>query len=208
MSEGRLGFGLYRDSRCRFDYTGSIKVAEALQNIDQASQLEYWISEWNDAFDVYKICQPCRVYNLGYNEDLNEGGGDRTGGDEEGGNTFNCYDDTNTKLNQCMKFKSKTEMLVADFHDLMLAHEQRNVVEFKLQGHIYGSGGYTELISDMSTELSLASEKQKIPASTIAFYVVSWSCFILGIAEFCSRIIQLRRTNKKLKKLEAPLLSS
>jgi hypothetical protein len=208
MSEGRLGLGLYKDSRCRYDYTGSIKIAEALQNIDLASQLQFWESAWNDAFDVYKVCQPCRVYNLGYNEDLNEGEGDRTGGDEAEGYSFNCYDETNIKLNQCTKFKTNTKMLVADFHDLMLAHEQRSVVEFKLQGHVYGLGGYTELTSDMSTELSLAYEKRRLPASTIAFSVISWSCLILGIAEFISRIVQLWRTNKKLKKLEAPLLSS
>lgn len=47
-----------------------------------------------------------------------------------------------------MKFKTKTEMLVADFDDLWLAHQQGTVVEFRVNGRTYGgaatgNGGFS-----------------------------------------------------------------
>jgi hypothetical protein len=58
------------DGRNDDEYTG-----------DMAS-LETYINKWNDAFDIFKYCQPCRAYNLGWNTDLTEGK-DREGGQGE-----------------------------------------------------------------------------------------------------------------------------
>jgi len=92
MPEGRIGLGLYTDSRCKYDYTGSKDIATVLQNSgsQDVSNLQENLATWNDAFDVYKICQPCKAYDLGYNSN-NEG--NRQGGDQDNGESFDCYDD-------------------------------------------------------------------------------------------------------------------
>jgi len=89
MPEARIGLGLYTDSRCKYDYTGELDVATVLKNSgsNSVSQLEENLQTWNDAFDVYKVCQPCKAYDLGYNSN-NEG--NRQGGEDENGNGFDC----------------------------------------------------------------------------------------------------------------------
>lgn len=161
MIEGRLGVGLYTDERCRYDYTGKMDTSEVISQVGgDISDLEQSLSNWNDAFDVYKVCQPCKAYNLGYNSDLNEGKGDREGGDQEnGGDAFDCYDDADyVNVNQCMKFKTKTEMIAADFRDLMLAHEQGNIVQFEVSGYTYGYGGYRYNTGSLATQFDMAGK--------------------------------------------------
>lgn len=148
MAEGRIGLGLYTDSRCKYDYEGELNILDVLKNAEGGDygsvyDLQAGLEKWNDAFDVFKVCQPCKAYNLGYNKDLNTGQGDRQGGDEDEGYAFDCYDDADyLNVNQCMKFKTKTEMLAADFRDIILAHEQGNIVEVEVMGKTYGYGGY------------------------------------------------------------------
>lgn len=87
-------------------------ILDVLPNDASAYSLEVGLEKWNDAFDVFKVCQPCKAYNLGYNTDLNNGGGDRQGGDQDEGYAFSCYDDADyLNVNQCMKYATKTEML-------------------------------------------------------------------------------------------------
>lgn len=158
MAEARIGLGLYTDSRCRYDYTGNMDISEVIKDVEgdneygSVSDLERSLQKWNDAFDVYKVCQPCKAYNLGYNKDLNNG--NREGGDDD--QPFSCYDDAGyVDVNQCMKFKTKTEMLAADFRDIMLAHEQGNIVEFEVMGKTYGYGGYRTNTGTLQTGFTM-----------------------------------------------------
>lgn len=169
MPKGRIGLGLYTDSRCSQDYSHSKKRLEEVletyvssynyqknqKNEDDDSNyfrsnvynltVHKTIEKWNNAFDAFKVCQPCKAYNLGYNPNTN---GYRQGGwyDDDGYgnyNAFTCNDDADyTNVNQCMKFKTKTEMISADFRDMMLAHRQGNIVEIEMLGVTYGHGGY------------------------------------------------------------------
>jgi hypothetical protein len=172
MPEGRIGLGLYIDSRCKYDYTGDKDIADLLGG--DIAELEKSLTTFNDAFDVYKVCQPCKAYALGYNKDLKDGS--RQGGDpndENGGYTFDCYDDAGyTNVNQCMKFKTKTEMLAADFRDLMLAHQQGNIVEVEIMGYTYGYGGFRNAFGVLSTEFNMAGRVGPSPTN-IALFVLS-----------------------------------
>lgn len=63
QENGNMTVGLYTDYRCRYEYTGGQYSAK---NLLQNSGLITGDYEdyWNDAMGVYKICQPCRAYNL------------------------------------------------------------------------------------------------------------------------------------------------
>lgn len=205
MPEARLGLGLYTDSRCMYDYTGQKSISDVLGSVGgDIADLEQSLEKWNEAFDVFKVCQPCKAYNLGYNADLNDGQGDREGGsaDEDGGYAFDCYDDADyVNVNQCMKFKTKTEMLAADFRDLMLAHEQGNIVEFEVSGFTYGYGGYRSMRGDLSTDFSM-SGKGSFQAMNVAF--LGASMVFAGGATVA--YLYLRGKESLMKKLQIPLM--
>ena len=79
---GGMDIGLYTDDLCIDEYTGSFTVEEVLQaagyqafagnnrgnngdnNKGNVLALAEEIQAWNDAFDVYKQCQPCKTYLL------------------------------------------------------------------------------------------------------------------------------------------------
>lgn len=92
MPQGRIGLGLYTDSRCKNDFIvndnddiegeDSIGIATVLKSMNDNSvyNLLQGLDQWNDAFDIFKQCQPCKSYNLGR-------------GSSSSANTFDCYDD-------------------------------------------------------------------------------------------------------------------
>lgn len=222
MAEGRIGLGLYTDSRCKYDYTGTLDMMEILEkgadknDYGSVAQLKKGLEEWNDAFDVFKVCQPCKAYNLGYNKDLNKGNGNRQGGNDDDGNAspFSCYDDADyVNVNQCMKFRTKTEMLAAEFRDLMLAHQQGNIVQFEVMGKTYGYGGYR---SDKGTminhKFNALTGQTGIPTSTIAFFVLSTAFLIFALVVFFhlrrkrNRVLSASSKSWKLK--TEPLVST
>ena len=220
MAEGRIGLGLYTDNRCKYDYAGTLDMMELLESgggdrneYGSVAQLKKGLEDWNSAFDAFKVCQPCKAYNLGYNKDVNKGG--RQGGDaDEDGYSFACYDDADyLNVNQCMKFKTKTEMMAAHFRDLMLAHEQGNIVQFEVMGKTYGYGGFRSdkgtMISQQFNSLGGATG---IPGKTIAFFVFSCLLLVLALVVFTylfrkrRRVLQASSSSWKQKK--APLMSN
>ena len=210
MPEGRIGLGLYTDWRCKDDYLGDMEVADVLKNVEGDNNNEYGsvydleqsLSKWNDAFDVYKVCQPCKAYDLGYNPDLSSGSS-RQGGDDDNGEVFDCFDDADyVNVNQCMKFKTKTEMLAADFRDIMLAHQQGNIVQFEVMGQTYGYGGYRTATGSLATKFTM-SGNPGIPTRTIVFFI----CSALFLASCIASYIWVRRYGRQ-SNLEVPLMSS
>ena len=158
---GDVDVGVYTDEQCIQDYTGRESHLDLIEEYytnnnddDQGGQddhddeqdtlsLETYIEKWNDAFDIFKYCQPCRAYDLGWNTDLKEGE-DRQGGqdEDEGDNDsyFTCRDDAGyTNVNQCMKFRTHTDMDVAYFEDIRLASNQGTINHLNVQGTHYGS---------------------------------------------------------------------
>lgn len=113
-----MDLGLYTDSYCTTPYTGSGVSMSSLVNGYYGNSLDEHIAMWNEAFDVFHYCQPCKAYAL-----WNTGGGG--GDDDSNGGYFQCDDDAGyTNVNQCMKFATQTNMAVASFQDVALASRQ------------------------------------------------------------------------------------
>jgi len=107
---------------------------------------------------VFKICQPCRAYNLQWNQnkksgDKHERREDRMLGNNNKNNNndgdgveqarYNCYDAAGyTNVNQCYKFETKTSMAIAEPEDMARASEQGSILLIKAYGNVYGEGGY------------------------------------------------------------------
>jgi len=122
-SGGGMTIGLYTDTRCMEEYTGSMTAEDLLGNIlleggsgdgsqdgnqdddtYTTSSLAESLQVWDSTFDTWKICHPCVAYdlnNVGYNadDDSMRGSSYNTYGyDDDGGNynqqeDFDCYDD-------------------------------------------------------------------------------------------------------------------
>ena len=94
QSNGYFDVGLYTDTQCIEDYTGSYQVEDFLGNFllggsggsgdygyDFASMyttLDESLAAWNSAFDAWRICQPCLAHDLenvgyGYDDDSMHG---------------------------------------------------------------------------------------------------------------------------------------
>lgn len=89
LGNGGMTIGLYTDTKCIMDYTGSTSAEDLLgnvlidggsgqsgdQNYDFSSEyptLEDSLSAWDKAFDAWRICQPCLAHdleNVGYSYD-------------------------------------------------------------------------------------------------------------------------------------------
>jgi hypothetical protein len=179
LNNARIDIGLYTDERCSVDYRGKVDVNDVLEAYyeDNSStqngggsrdysadtvELSDSIQQWNDAFDIYTICQPCKAYNLGYIPDDEYNQQNRDHGEEDGTNTdeanggyFVCDDDADYRnVNQCMKFRTKTDMYNAEVRDLMLAAEQGTITQFSLGEYTYGEwihqGGKDWLVAAFS----------------------------------------------------------
>jgi hypothetical protein len=212
MVEGRIGLGLYTDSRCSMDYTGKMSVEDVLGEYASSSEndsewgtvysLEEDLTKWNNAFDAFKVCQPCKAYDLGFNSDLKEGR--EGGGEDEDGQSFDCVDDAGyTDVNQCMKFRTKTEMIPADFRDITIAHQQGTIVQVEVLGVTYGYGGYRGSSAGLTTEFSMASQPINSTTSR-GFLIASVMFFLLGVALYR----MTKRNSSQSSKMEVPLVPS
>jgi len=148
---GNMTHGLYTDSNCKYEYEG---LDTNIDSIAKNMGLLYgkYVDQWNDALEIYKVCQPCRAYNINNNYDMGytyaneaENGDRRLDGDysyssdvNEG--YFQCNDDAGyTNVNQCMKFRTHAELEVATWEDLVTATNQGGILEIKVGGTVFGS---------------------------------------------------------------------
>jgi len=119
---GNMSYGLYMDEYCKYEYKGS-KVR--VDDVAKTMGLLYgsYLNKWNEALEVYKVCQPCMAYNLqvtspsssssnnyydnyeGYNENVasygNYGYGNNIGNQGDNGQ---YYDSNNNNDNQWWKW--------------------------------------------------------------------------------------------------------
>jgi len=163
---GNMTYGLYMDEVCKWEYKGSqIDVDDVAKNMG----LLYgsYLDAWNNALEVYKVCQPCMAYNLqndyassssSYNDDQQVYNGnnnyDGSGNWWQWWNRkrrlddyydpnegyFQCDDDADyTNVNQCMKFRSHAELEVASWEDLVIATEQGGILDIDIGGTVFGT---------------------------------------------------------------------
>ena len=108
------------------------------------------MEEWNNAFDVFKYCQPCKAYKLSYNQfDDSEREHQQDEDDENGGN-YVCNDDAGyTNVNQCMKFATHTNFRTANFRDVLKGAEQGTIttVISHQTNNVYGNTFTTQTVS-------------------------------------------------------------
>lgn len=114
------------------------------------------------------------------------------------------YDDADyVNVNQCMKFKTKTEMLAADFRDIMLAHEQGNIVEFELAGSVYGYGGYRSQFGSLETSFDMEGN-MKIPVATIAYFVAALAFLTFSVAVY---LVSRHKARRSIMGMKVPLVN-
>jgi hypothetical protein len=103
--------------------------------------------------EVYKVCQPCRTYNLNagfnnyddvYGDDYYSesywGNPDDDGYTDPNEGYFWCEDDADyTNVNQCMKFRTHADLEVATWEDLVTATNQGGILQVNVGGTTFGS---------------------------------------------------------------------
>lgn len=139
LPNATMTYGLYTDARCSVDYTGDEVTLEELLNGGDGEGLSFdELEYWNNAMEIYRVCQPCRAYAL------NEYGGEnrkkrRQLEDDPNNGLFQCDDAAGyTNVNQCMKFRSKTDMAYASLNEVMEMAQQGGITSLTLDGLTYG----------------------------------------------------------------------
>ena len=214
LPEGRLTFGLYTDKACVKEYTGSndpVKVietyigdAEGEDGYGTTATLAQNLESWNSAFDVFKACQPCKAYDLSNNGSDNYNQDDHHETDE--GTKFACYDDADyTSVNQCMKFRTKTQMLTANFRDVALASEQGTIVEIELLGSVLGSGGFGKF-GRFASAYNYSKDSLGLSEKSLIWFGSSLAALVVGFIIYaCARRAEKRH---KRSAAEEPLVQS
>ena len=176
QANGDWGIGLYTDSKCSNLYGGDTVDVYDMYDQDRrrlgsGSGDQYPLNEtvalYNEAFSIFKICQPCIAYDLD--------------------NYMECDDEAGyTNVNQCMKFSSKCERQTASLSDVSLAAAQKSTVSIKLMGqYITSSKSYS--YSDTTIDLNEESK-----GAETFFFVASLA--LLGAGIFS--VYQTRKTVK------------
>ncbi|GAX29311.1 hypothetical protein FisN_16Hh255 [Fistulifera solaris] len=141
-ADANMTLGLYTDAACSVEYMGNQTVDDLLQQQQQHQGghrelrggllLGEYLQKWNDALSVYKVCQPCRAYNL-----YADGRRQRELNNNNNANDgyFECNDIAGyTDVNQCMKFRTKTNMAYAPLYEVHKATQQGGLLSTALDG--------------------------------------------------------------------------
>jgi len=169
LPKGDVGIGLYTDSKCSQLYSDEEDHYSILENIvdmggNSGSGDNYGLNEtialYNDAFGIFKVCQPCVAYDLE--------------------NGFECDDEAGyTNVNQCMKFSSKCERKTASIADVALAAQQRSTVNFQLMGNYLINSAENSYQNEVINVNDLG-----VPYVGITFLMSSMAIFGYGLFTF------------------------
>jgi hypothetical protein len=191
LPEGNMTLEVYTDNKCtvlseELDLESYILMLYSYYGYNQrgqqvAQQYSEAIESWNEKMNVFKICQPCRAYNLFY-DDGNDNkehnhrnralGGNANDGEGEAQERYNCYDDAGyTNVNQCYKFETKTSLEPAAEEDLSLASDQGTILMIKSNGKVYGAGGY---VSPYSASWDFDMTPEEMMYITFGSIAVIW----------------------------------
>jgi hypothetical protein len=211
-SYGSMDIGLYTDYKCVEEYTGNATTVEsvlyAAYSSDYAYGLEKELKAWNDAFDVFKTCLPCRAVDLidivagsnaeksgdaterySFYENDDDQDDDRNTHNEDEG--FRCNEDSGSAdVNQCMKFKTTTNMYSASINDVILAENQGSVTAVQIGITTYG---------ETESRHRTAGFQQ----------LVAWALLGCSASWLVMSVIQYRRVRQKYSNtLSEPLVAS
>jgi len=136
---GNMSYGLYEDSICRTEYFGD---QISVDSIAKSMGLLYgeYIDTWNQGLEVYKVCQPCKNYNLqNVSNYRNRRLDDFDANNDPNEGYFMCTDIADwTNVNQCMKYRTHAQLEVASWEDLVVATEQGGILDVVIGGTVFG----------------------------------------------------------------------
>jgi hypothetical protein len=131
---------LYTDPICYQEYDLSDDTIDSTLNVDSILQQAGYLSseqmrQFNDAMTTFHRCQPCRAYNLdNTNGQLYYDGNDNNNNNNYYSDNdphypkYSCYDVAGyTNVNQCMKFRTKTQMMPMTQKDIHVATLQGTI---------------------------------------------------------------------------------
>lgn len=183
-SNGDIDVGLYTENTCAVEYTGSETTAQAVltayNGYDVA--LAQNLKAINSALDTFKVCTPCRTFNLDAKtvaptDDANAQGVDPNSLD------FVCTDAAgDTGVNQCMLFATTTQISSATTSDISMASQQGSI-----------------------TRTFVSSEGKQTWWEAWGFFFVSLMVFLVGLICFCAVAVKRKRVSSSSK--NEPLMS-
>jgi hypothetical protein len=164
---GNMTYGLYSDEICKTEYDLPDR------NVDSVTKnlgLLYGSSlqKWNDGLEAFKVCQPCKAYNI-----KNTYASSTGDGSDPNDGYFQCDDDAGyTNVNQCMKFRTHAQLEVCTWEDLVTATNQGGILQVKVGDTIFGSERMTakeyQYLLQSKRESNL--QESKAEAQTVAMY--------------------------------------
>lgn len=94
-------------------------------------------------------------------------------------------------------------MLAADFRDIMLAHEQGNIVEFALAGSVYGYGGYRSQNGGLETSFSMEGAS-KTPVASIVLFACAIAFLSFSVAVY---LVSRHKARRSILGMKVPLVT-
>lgn len=139
---------LYTDPMCYHEYAMSDDSSDSALDVDSIIQKAGYLSseqiqQFNDAMMPFHNCQPCPAYNFG---NTNE--------------QYACDDAAGyTNVNQCMKFRTKTQMMHMTQKDIHVATLQGTITDLQF---FYDSFTNTTMTATAQQQHSLSSSYQSM----------------------------------------------
>lgn len=184
-SNGDVDVGLYTEATCFTEYTGAITAQDTLtEYYGYDVALADSLTNINSALDAFKVCSPCRTFDLAYaaaaveaaeGEEAQEEGQDN--GSDPNNLNYICVDDAgNSGVNQCMMFAKNSEISSASIRDVYLANGQGTI-----------------------TSSFAAMENRESWWQGWGFFLMSLITFLLGLLCFCSVAVKRKRVSSASK---------
>lgn len=186
---------LYTDDICRTRYTGSdvsLETALAASGYLFGDSLK----QFNKDLAVYQICQNCRAIT-------------QTGGGDGG---LDCYDYAGyTNVNQCMKFRTHTNLLPADWKDVQIALAQGAIESIVLAGSKLYTSTASLNGSTMSSMSSTSSVLAPLFSKANPLFIASLVALAVSILAFWVvlswKMIRRRKRRTLSQRFRDPLIA-
>jgi hypothetical protein len=189
MKNGAVDVALYTNAKCSMEYTGSTTaqtVLTAYYGYDVS--LEENMKNINTALDTFKVCSPCRTFDLSYTApDATDDGAVQQAEAVNDVNDMNfiCTDDAgNAGINQCAVMAQNSQIGSATTSEIGLASQQGTI-----------------------TRLYAAAEGKESWWEAWGFFFMSLLVFLIGMICFCSIAVKRKRVSSSGNNRNEPLLA-
>jgi hypothetical protein len=190
---GAVDVALYSDYKCSMLYSGSTTTQTVLTSYyGYDVSLEENMKNINSALDTFKVCTPCRTFDLTNTPEAAAAAADAAAGDAENGaaqaaeyvNTgFVCNDDAgNSGVNQCAMFAKNSDISSATMSEIGMASRQGSI-----------------------SRLYASAEGRESWWQAWGFFFMSCLVFLIGMICFCSIAVKRKRVSSASR--NEPLLA-